>query len=75
MPWKILPAARKIPILDYGPYFAGEPDALRRLAAEVKDIASSVRSIKSRRTPGANRPRFCGVTLISRAAARGETET
>lgn len=22
-------AARKIPIVDYGPYFAGEPDALR----------------------------------------------
>ena len=28
-------AAEQIPVIDYGPYFAGEPGALERVAAEV----------------------------------------
>ena len=28
-------AAAKIPVIDYGPYFAGDPGALGRLAEEV----------------------------------------
>jgi len=31
-------AAAKIPVIDYGPYFAGEPGALHRLAEQVRTI-------------------------------------
>ena len=33
---------RKIPVIDYGPYLAGEPGALERLAAEVKYACENV---------------------------------
>jgi isopenicillin N synthase-like dioxygenase len=32
----------KIPVIDYGPYFAGEPGALERLAAEVRDACMNI---------------------------------
>src|SRR5260221_4202819 len=32
----------KIPVIDYGPYFAGEPGALERLAAEVRDACTNI---------------------------------
>jgi isopenicillin N synthase-like dioxygenase len=35
-------AARLIPIIDYGPYFAGEAGALERVAAEVADACENV---------------------------------
>jgi isopenicillin N synthase-like dioxygenase len=35
-------AARMIPVIDYGPYFAGERGALDRLAAEVEDACENV---------------------------------
>jgi isopenicillin N synthase-like dioxygenase len=35
-------AARTIPVIDYGPYFAGERGALDRLAAEVRDACEKV---------------------------------
>jgi isopenicillin N synthase-like dioxygenase len=34
--------AAKIPVIDYGPYFAGEPGALARLAAEVRYACESI---------------------------------
>lgn len=34
--------ARKIPVIDYGPYLAGEPGALENLAAEVKSACENV---------------------------------
>jgi isopenicillin N synthase-like dioxygenase len=35
-------AAKAIPVIDYGPYFAGEPGALGRLAAEVADACENI---------------------------------
>ncbi len=35
-------AARKIPVVDYGPYFAGTPGALEHLAAQVKQACEDV---------------------------------
>jgi isopenicillin N synthase-like dioxygenase len=35
-------AARLIPVIDYGPYFAGEPGALDRVAAEVAHACRNV---------------------------------
>jgi isopenicillin N synthase-like dioxygenase len=35
-------AASKIPVIDYGPYFAGEPDALAVLAAQVRHACEHV---------------------------------
>jgi len=35
-------AARMIPVIDYGPYFAGEPGALDRIAAEVAHACENV---------------------------------
>src|SRR5438128_7579700 len=35
-------AARLIPVIDYGPYFAGEPGALDRVAAEVAHACQNV---------------------------------
>src|SRR5438045_8772493 len=35
-------AARMIPVIDYGPYFAGEPGALDRVAAEVAQACENV---------------------------------
>lgn len=35
-------AARLIPIIDYGPYFAGAPGALERVAAEVAHACENV---------------------------------
>jgi isopenicillin N synthase-like dioxygenase len=35
-------AAAKIPVIDYGPYFAGEPGALERLGAEVRYACESI---------------------------------
>ena len=35
-------AARTIPVIDYGPYFAGQPDALITLAAEVRHACEHV---------------------------------
>ncbi|MBN8897221.1 MAG: 2-oxoglutarate and iron-dependent oxygenase domain-containing protein, partial [Rhodospirillales bacterium] len=34
--------SKLIPIIDYGPYFAGEPGALARLAVEVRDACENV---------------------------------
>jgi isopenicillin N synthase-like dioxygenase len=36
-------AARLIPVIDYGPYFDGEPGALDRVAAEVTQACGNVR--------------------------------
>jgi isopenicillin N synthase-like dioxygenase len=35
-------AAKKIPIIDYGPYFAGEPGALATLAAQLRHACENV---------------------------------
>src|SRR5262249_7179492 len=35
-------AAAKIPVIDYGPYFRGEPGALERLGAEVRYACESI---------------------------------
>src|ERR1700732_1724265 len=35
-------AARMIPVIDYGPYFGGEPGALDRVAAEVAHACENV---------------------------------
>jgi len=35
-------AARLIPVIDYGPYFAGVPGALERVAAEVAHACENV---------------------------------
>jgi isopenicillin N synthase-like dioxygenase len=35
-------AARLIPVIDYGPYFAGDPGALKRVAAEVAHACENV---------------------------------
>ena len=35
-------AARSIPVIDYGPYFAGAPGALERAAAEVAQACENV---------------------------------
>jgi isopenicillin N synthase-like dioxygenase len=35
-------AARSIPVIDYGPYFAGAPSALERVAAEVTHACANV---------------------------------
>lgn len=35
-------AAAQIPVIDYEPYFAGEPGALERLAAEVRDACENI---------------------------------
>src|SRR6266446_9829905 len=35
-------AARMIPVIDYGPYFSGEPGALDRIAAEVAHACENV---------------------------------
>ena len=35
-------AARKIPVIDYGPYLAGTPGALAALAGEVKYACETV---------------------------------
>ena len=35
-------AAAKIPVIDYGPYFAGEPGALRRLAEDVRYACENI---------------------------------
>ncbi len=35
-------SGRKIPVIDYGPYFAGEPGALERVAAEVAHACENV---------------------------------
>jgi isopenicillin N synthase-like dioxygenase len=35
-------ATAKIPVIDYGPYFAGEPDALERLAEEVRHACENI---------------------------------
>src|SRR5437667_4908272 len=35
-------AAKLIPVIDYGPYFAGAPGALERVAAEVADACENV---------------------------------
>src|ERR1700739_459948 len=35
-------AARSIPVIDYGPYFAGAPGALERVAAEVAHACENV---------------------------------
>lgn len=35
-------AAAKIPILDFGPYFAGEPGALQELAARVRNACKNI---------------------------------
>jgi isopenicillin N synthase-like dioxygenase len=35
-------AAGKIPVIDYGPCFAGEPGALERVATAVRDACENV---------------------------------
>ena len=35
-------AAALVPVIDYGPYFAGEPDALQRLAEELRYACETV---------------------------------
>ena len=35
-------AAAKIPVIDYGPYFAGEPGALERLAEQVRYACENI---------------------------------
>ncbi|HUN50156.1 MAG TPA: 2-oxoglutarate and iron-dependent oxygenase domain-containing protein [Candidatus Sulfotelmatobacter sp.] len=35
-------AAAKIPIIDFGPYFAGKPDALTRLADQVREACENI---------------------------------
>ena len=35
-------AAAKVPVIDYGPYFAGEPGALERLAEQVRDACENI---------------------------------
>jgi len=35
-------AAAIVPVIDYGPYFAGEPDALQRLAQDVRHACENV---------------------------------
>jgi predicted metal-dependent enzyme (double-stranded beta helix superfamily) len=35
-------AAKAIPVIDYGPYFAGEKDAIDRLAAELADACENI---------------------------------
>ena len=35
-------AAAQIPVIDYGPYFAGAPRALERVAAEVAQACENV---------------------------------
>ena len=35
-------AARLIPVIDYGPYFGGEPGALDRVAAQVAHACENV---------------------------------
>ena len=35
-------AAAKIPVIDYGPYFAGVPGALERLAEEVRYACENI---------------------------------
>ena len=35
-------ASRAIPIVDFGPYFAGEPGALERLGAELRHACENV---------------------------------
>jgi hypothetical protein len=35
-------AAAAIPVIDYGPYFAGEKDALERVAAEVRRACAEI---------------------------------
>jgi isopenicillin N synthase-like dioxygenase len=35
-------AARIIPVIDYGPYFAGVPGALESVAAEIADACENV---------------------------------
>ena len=35
-------AAEKIPVIDYGPYFAGEPGALERLAEQVRYACENI---------------------------------
>ena len=35
-------AAGMIPVIDFGPYFAGEPGALERIAAEVGHACENV---------------------------------
>jgi isopenicillin N synthase-like dioxygenase len=35
-------AAEKIPVIDYGPYFAGQPGALERLAEEVRSACENI---------------------------------
>jgi len=35
-------AAAKIPVIDYGPYFAGEPGALQRLAENVRYACENI---------------------------------
>ena len=36
------PSRGKIPVIDYGPYFAGEPGALERLAEEVRYACENI---------------------------------
>ena len=35
-------AAAKIPVIDFGPYFAGEPGALERVAAETRYACENI---------------------------------
>src|SRR6202042_2437079 len=35
-------AAARIPVIDYGPYFAGEPGALERLAEQVRHACENI---------------------------------
>src|SRR4051794_6236058 len=38
----IAEAAAQIPVIDYAPYFAGEPGALARLVQQVRDACENV---------------------------------
>ena len=55
-------AARMIPIIDYGPYFAGVPGALERLAIEVARCPA-----KSPVSKAANRRIFGPMNKVRRA--------
>ena len=68
-------AASIIPVIDYGPYFAGEPGALQRLAEALRHACETVGffyALNHGVPQDGHRPRVCRLAPVPRAAAGGE---
>ena len=66
-------AAERIPVIDYGPYFAGEKGALERVGGRGRARLREHRLFlcaEPRRAGCADRPRFCRLAPVLRVAAR-----